>query len=357
MVAQEEAATGQPWPYVHPESGKAVPPPYPMLAVNPDVETHWVYRRFHEESHDYQAKYKASGYRMFHMPSEENQFLGETNLQFLLDHDEAFVRRNVKGLWGLPEGAIHTVDPLSVIPGSPELLGYFQQHCLLFRTLDYGDSAPTCCVWWAVDRSGNVFAYREYYLPNALVRRHRENITDLSINEHYELNLADPSMFHQMPQKQGGRWSFADEYADVTEQPRHTAIFWQPADNNELGTRNRINDYLRVDPKRIHPFQQTEGSPRLFFVKVSDSYPQGCYHLLRETRSQRRLKIGTDMGRPVFSDERDPNIPDHAYDPLRYFLASRAPVPAAPGVNIEGTFFQARQQAAKLQRRRMGGVR
>jgi len=28
----------------------------------------------------------------------------------------------------------------------------------------------------------------------------------------------------------------------------------------------------------------------------------------------------------MFSDERDPAIPDHAYDPLRYCIASRPPI-------------------------------
>lgn len=346
-VDAETRATGKPWPYIHPESGKPVPPPYAMIAVNPDVETHWVYRRFHPESVEYQTTYKAQGYRMFHMPSEDNRFLGETNLKFLLAKDPAFIRRNVKGLWGLPEGAIHAIDATSLIAGRPDLLAYFRDHCLLFRTLDHGDSAPTCCLWWAVDRNGNCFCFREYYLGNALVSTHRGNIAGLSEGERYEVDLADPSMFYQLPQKQGGRWSAADEYADVKDYSRETAIFWQPADNNELGTRNRINEYLRVDPDRIHPFTHTRGAPRLFFVTKTDEYPQGCYHVLRETRSQRRVKIGTDLGRAIFSDERDPDIPDHAYDPLRYFIASRPPVPSPQQASAEGTFSGARQARLK----------
>jgi hypothetical protein len=594
LVDAEECETGQPWPFVHPESGKPVPPPYPMIAVNPDVETHWVYRRFHPDSVEHQTIYKAQGYKMFHMPSEDNRFLGETNLRFLLAKDPAFIRRNVKGLWGLPEGAIHVIDARSELEGTPELLRYCRDYCLLFRTLDHGDSAPTCCLWWAVDRNGNCFCvapsmrllradlswveagdvavgdvlagfdeypgaterrrwrrsvvlatqrvtqpsyrvtlddgtqlvcsanhqwlvkrnedesiwrtterlrvghrlvratdvwqpdrsfgagylagvydgegsfgqtnrgtsrlsfsqnpnlvlarvqaelsergfehssypshgkatqltlnrkrdilrflgsvrpprllpkfdvggfggfrgiafpavvhieylgdqetvaietttgtyvaegiashncFREYYLPNALVSTHRGNIAGLSEGERYQTDDADPSMFYQMPQKQGGRWSAADEYADVTAYPRETAIFWKPADNNEMGTRNRISEYLRVDDDRVHPFTHQHGAPRLFFVKRSDAYPQGCYHVLRETRSQRRVKIGTDLGKPIFSDERDETIPDHAYDPLRYFIASRPPVPAPEQRVAEGTFQGARLARLKALRK------
>lgn len=355
-IDAEEADTGKPWPFVHPETGKAVPPPYPMLACNPDVETHWLYRRFHPESSEHHALYKDQGYRMFHMPSDENRFLGETNRRFLMAHDSAFIRRNVQGLWGQPEGAIHVIHPSSLVPGSPELLEYFRHHCTLFRTMDYGDSAPTAVGWWAVDRNGNLFLYREYYQGNTIISRHRQNITDLSEYESYDQNLADPSIFHQMPAKSGGRFCVADEFADVVELPRATAIFWQPADNNELSTRNRINEYLRFDADRIPPaiLGRTElGSPRLFFVTQNESYPSGTYHCLRETRSQRRVKVGTDLGKPIFSDERDPDITDHAYDFLRYFLSSRAPAPPEIVAADDGTFMGVRR-LAQLHRRRLG---
>lgn len=353
-VAAYTAETGEPWPFLHPETGNPVPPPYAMLACNPDTEVHWIYRRFHPESHEHHTFYKAQGYKMFDMPSEDNRFLGDTNRRFLLAHDAAFIRRNVKGIWGMAEGSIHLIDKLSVIDGAPELLEYIQAHCLLFRTLDHGDSAPTCCLWWAVDGNGNVLCYREYYLPNALVSTHRQNIYDLSAHERYEIDQADPSIFYQMPQKQGGRWSVADEYADVLEQPRQTALFWQAADNNELGTRNRINEYLRVDADRVHPFTRQRGSPRLYFLKINDRYPQGCYHVLRETRAQRRVKIGTDLGRPIFSDERDPGIVDHAYDPLRYFIASRPPAPSVAESTQDGTFAGAQRLIAQHRRHQQG---
>jgi hypothetical protein len=344
------AATGTPWPYVHPESEKPVPPPYPMLACNPDVETHWIYRRFHPDSLEHQATYKAQGYRMFHMRSQDNQFLGAKNLQFLLEKDAAFIRRNVEGIWGLPEGAIHAIDARSLIEGTPDLEDYFRTHCLLFRTLDHGDSAPTCCLWWAVDGNGNCFVWREYYMPNQLVSTHRANVAGLSEGERYTTDLADPSIFHQMPQKQGGRWSTADEWADVQSQPRSTAIFWQPADNNEMGTRNRINEYLRVDPDRVHPFTKTLGAPRLYFVTRNDHYPQGVYHTLRETRAQRRVKIGTDNGRAMFSDERQEGTPDHSYDCLRYGIASRPAVPHPEQQSAENTFSGARLARLKALR-------
>lgn len=589
---------GKEWPYRHPETDRPVPPPYAMIDCNPDQETHWLYRRFHPESQEHQTFYAQRGYKMFHMPSMENRFLGEINRQFLLAHDAAFIRRNVDGIWGMPEGAIHAVDKLSIIDGSDELLDWVVRTCILFRVMDHGDSSPTVCAWWGVDKDGNLFCvapetkvltgdlqwiearevrpgtllagfdeqpsstgrrrwresfalatrevdqpcyrltlsdgtvvvcsanhqwlvnksgntsvwrtteriavgqrivkaidpwkadeswgagylaaafdgegdfgystagtprmgftqrpnavlqrvvhelalrgiagtvnrskastvkltldrkqdvlkllgqcrpgrllpkldldrfagfrgasfpavvkkeflgvrkviaietttgtyiaeglashncYREYYQPNTIISRHRQNIFDLSpAGERYELDLADPSIFYKMPTKQGGRFTVADEYLDAVEQPKETAIAWTAADNNELGTRNRINEYLAVDPERIHPIYKSLGSPRLFFLKATPTFPQGVYHALRETRAQRRVKVGTDLGKPVFSDERDPTIVDHAYDPVRYMVASRPRVPKGASQAKDGTFFGVQQRIAALHRKRMG---
>lgn len=332
-----------PWPWCHPVTGRPMPPTYAMLACNPDVELHWIYRRFHPDALEHQQRYKPLGYKLFHMPGRDNKYLPDWYKAEMEAKDATFKRRYWEGTWGIPEGAIHQVDKASLIQGDYELLDWLRRTCRLYRFLDHGDTSPTCCLWMAVDRDGNLFWYREYYQPNALVSTHRQNIAALSEGESYEWNQADPSIFAKIKSKisdtqVSARWSVADEYADVLQQPKHTAIFWQPADNNELGTRNRINEYLHVDPGRIHPITKARGAPKMYFVQASDNYPQGCQHVIREIRAQRRVKLGTDLGKPVFTDERDPNIPDHAYDPLRYGVASHAPKAGGTGFELPGTW-------------------
>ncbi len=363
MLEQHQAQTGRPWDYLAPVTGKPMPPPYAMLACNPDTELHWIYRRFHPESIDWQKTYRDLGYRLFHMPSLENIFLSDANKTALLAHDEAFVKRNVYGEWGYAEGTIHAIPAESLIEGSQDLLNYFRQCCTLHRVMDHGESSATCCLWAAVDREANVFFYREYYLPNALISTHRANITALSEYERYDFNLADPSIFHKTIQKldrtseSHSRVSIADEYSDQRDYSE-PPLYWSPADNNELGTRNRINEYLRVDPERIHPITKQKGAPRLFFVKSTPEYPQGCVHAIAQTRSQRRVKVGTDLGRSTFSDERDDTVTDHAYDPVRYLIASRPPLFVTPGAKADPkTFFGAQQRLAKQQAAVMGGRR
>jgi hypothetical protein len=55
------------------------------------------------------------------------------------------------------------------------------------------------------------------------------------------------------------------------------------------------------------------------------------------------LKVGTDAGRPVFSDERDPNIADHGYDLLRYAIAAREATPKDKSNRMQGTFSHAQR--------------
>lgn len=357
------------WPWINPANGKALVPTYPMLACNPDTELHWIYRRFHPESSEYQEKWAGLGYRMWTMRSDENRFLPKQNLDLMLEKDQSFVRRFVRGEWGIPDGQIHKVEASSILDFDPIVFEYLLRACTLHRALDHGDSAPTCCLWFAVDREGNIFVYREYYRPGELISYHRERISELSswngVPERYQLNLADPSIFIKTMQKHGGRWSIADEYADCVNLPRESALFWQPGDNNELGTRNRVNEYLRPrgsgkknpvsgeEERRPHPISKELGYwPRLFFIKKCESYQFGCDWALRQTRSARRKKIGTDNGRPIFSDEREESVPDHAYDPLRYFIASR-PAPPTVGVKRYGqnTFAAKRKLVKELYRR------
>lgn len=367
-MIDKELAEGRPWAWMNPANGKPLVPTYPMIACNPDTELHWIYRRFHPESPEHWEKnhvdpetgakrsYHDMGYRMFTMRSQDNKFLPKQNLEIMLSKDSTFVRRFVEGVWGIPEGQIHVIDARSYIQWTPELIDWLRQSCTLHRVLDHGDASPTACGWFAVDRSGNVIFYREYYKPNQLISYHRREITELSRNEHYQFQLADPSIFFKTQQKYGGMWSTADEYSDVNNLPRETAIFWQPADNNELGTRNRINEYLRVDPQRIHPITKEKGAPRLYFVKRSDDYAQGCYHITMETRSQKRKKIGSDGGRAIFCDERDDKLADHGYDLCRYAIASRPPVTAEVGaVASPHSYKRVREDYLRFKRR--GGFR
>jgi hypothetical protein len=344
------------------QEGEPTVPTYPILTCNPDHKLHWIYRRFHPESKEkylqritgrkddegnpiYES-YADQGYHMIEMESSSNRFLPKHNLDSMLRRGAAYVDRFVKGKWGITQGIIHEqFNQDHIIPGSDEVLAWILENCTLARTLDYGDSAPTCCIWWATDRQGRSYAYREYYQPG-MVSYHRTNIKNMSPDrERYGMQLADPSIFAKTQQKQGGRWSIADEYCDISVLDPSTAIYWSPADNNEMMCRSRISEYLvpdeRLDFPPFHPRAGEKGSPRLFFIERNTMYPYGCQHAIEETKNQRRIKIGTDMGEPVYSDERDDKVPDHAYDNVRYYVGSRPPIAVAPARKLPRNSFKA----------------
>lgn len=389
LVDAHTSQTGQPWPWIHPQTGKLMAPSYALLTCNPDHELHWIYERFHSDSQLHHEKrilveseprlladgtmapvgskvsYHDLGYRMIELSAYDNKYATRQSLQEMESQDETWKRRFLYGKWGIPEGQIHEVRPASILEPTPEVLSYVMHNCTHHRAMDHGDSAPTSVGWFAVDREGSIFVYREYYQPNRLISEHRQAIYALSKDERYRMQLADPAIFSPSMQKHDQRWSVAQEYGDTRNMPADTAIFWEKGDNDELGTRNRISEYLRpsghwemmagnpVEVSRIHPITKEKGLwPRLYFIKKTQDYPNGCDQVLRQLKSQRRTKIGTDNGRPIFSDERDDKIPDHAYDWLRYFMAAQPPLPySVPRKYGPNSFFAWRERALNARKR------
>lgn len=331
------------WPWKN-RNGDAIPPISLVLTANPsedgDPELHWLWQRFCPESKSWQDKWSKQGYRQLIMPTTGNKFAGEQNVDILLQQDEDYVARFVRGEWVRSKGHIFRLDDMSLLDYEPALMSYIQNNCFLGRVLDHGDSAPTCCLWYGVDQWHNVFFWQEYYQPGMTedgkefnVADHRRTITELSKGSTFRINLADASIFDKTRNISGytrrqQRWSVADEYTDRQIIKENTAIYWTPADKNEALSRQRLSQYLRLDRFHKHPFTKEPGAPHIYFVKASDEWPHGIKHAIRELRAAKRLKVGESDGKDIFSDERDPAVPDHALDCVRYVVNGH-PIPAS----------------------------
>ena len=298
------------WP--RSRKGKTLVPSYMMLLVNPDTQYHFIYRKFHPDSLERKQQY-------FFIEGEWDPSLGseETYNEALL-HDPEWVNKYVKGQWGISNAQIHRVWPDSFLEYSSELLEKIKRKGNLFRSMDHGDSSPTCCLWFAV-LGGVHICYREYYIGNQVISVHRQNIVDLSENEKYSGNYADPQIFKKTAQKQGGFWTVADEY--MTKDNEGPPLFWIPADNNEFSTRNRINELLRFNKQYTHPTTGVNPAPGIYFIKRNSDYPNGCYHAISHLQSQRRKLLGYFEGKAIYTDDREEGVTDHAYDPIRYYVA------------------------------------
>lgn len=319
LLKQYEKLNGKPWP-LDSRSKAPVVPNYFDILVNPDTTFHWVYRRFHPESLERRANY-------FFIEAPTDESLGDPEtMAEMKNRDEEWVNKYFYGKWGASNAQIHRLNSMSLLEpeNCKELLFKLRSNSALFRAMDHGDTSPTCCLWVSAYKGVYIF-YREYYVPNALISEHRQNINDLSEDEVYVNNYADPSIFSKNRQKDGAFWTVADEY--MTTELKSPPLFWQPADNNEFATRNRINELLRPSLRYRHPITGETPAPGIYFIKRSTDYQYGCYQSILQLQSQRREILGNENGRVVYSDDRDANITDHAYDPIRYFIAMHGTEP------------------------------
>ena len=340
------------WP-LDPRTLNPKVPSYMMILCNPDSELHWIHRRFHPDSEEFQRRYHKN--HVMIQAASTTATIDEELLQEMMENDPSWVNRFVLGKWGIPGGQIHAIRDESVLtPGidiSFELIEEIIKKGKLSRVLDHGDAAPTCCLWFSAYKEW-YFCYREYYKPNALISEHRIAISDLSRGETYLQNLIDPQCAKKTLQKYGGTWTHIDEYADrnIDAPP----LFWEPADNNEFATRNRISELLRNNTGIRHPINSTEPAPKLYFIKRTPEFSNGCFNSISQLKSQKRLKIGDVDGREIYSDERDPTIPDHAYDPIRYYIASHSSGPSSTKPKPPaGSFFDVRKRFIALKQARL----
>jgi hypothetical protein len=327
------------------EYGTYVIPSYMMLTPNPDVETHWIWQLYHPDSKKAKKYQETNAY--FQVSSRQNPRLNKDTLAVMLQKDPSWVARFVDGAWGISDAVIHIVPSTAIIDLSKEYIENFLKKSRLYRVLDHGESAPTCCLWFAVHKNIHM-CYREYYMPREVISVHRKNIADLSGDEPYIKNLADPQIFKKTGQKNGGHWSTADEYLDKSIEAPPIAFI--PADNNEMATRNRINELLAFKSTNLHPVTGEPDSPSLYFINKTPSiHNYGCEHAIIQMQSQRREKIGEIEGKVIYSDDRAPNVEDHSYDCVRYYVADHAKSPNDPPRRpSETSFFGQRNRMKAL---------
>jgi phage terminase large subunit len=217
----------------------------------------------------------------------------------IMANDPAYVRRlenlpeakrkaYLMGDWDSFEGQafeewhddIHIVKPFTI----PETWKKF-------RAIDYGRTAPYCCLWFAINPDNNIFVYRESYETGLDAVDQAKLITRLSFGEKIQYTVLDSACW--IPNQHGE--SIADTYTD-------NGVYCEQANKNRLNGKDRVHAWLKVmkDNKGIE------------------------YSRLRVFENCRNL-IRTLPALPL--DERDiedvdTDAEDHAYDTLRYGVMS-----------------------------------
>lgn len=387
--------------YLHPETfpinkftGKPMPPCFNMLLFNPDTTLHWIYRMFHPDSSEvekfcgplenvksdntYTGSWIYRDAAWFSASMHDNPAIPDTLKAAYLKREQAWVDRFYWGKWGIAGGAIHYVSDQSIIKfdkretraAVQKLLEVIKKDGIKYRVMDHGEAAPTCVLWFAylsptvlyanygIKSKGIHVCYREYYQPGKIIKYHREQIAYLSKDEKYYGNFADPQIFKKTSQKYGGFWTTADDYIDHTgwsaeEYLKAPGITWQPADNNEMPTRDAVHELLQLDTNIINPLTGESPAPALYFIQRHNvEYPHGVAFAIQQTQGARRKKIASINGEDIYSDERADGA-DHAYDPVRYYaiMPKTMELPKQP---TEMPQFSFNRHLMKTRRKRYG---
>lgn len=163
-------------------------------------------------------------------------------------------------------------------------------HYPRWRGVDWGYSAPWCCMWLARDPdNGRIYVYREAYQTDLTDKQQARVIQDMTPpEERITLTYADPSMWASK-NLQGIVSSTADEYSQ-------SGVPLTRADNDRLSGKRKLDRMLE---------NMTDGKPGIQIFST-------CPNIIRQLSSLAYDKIHVE--------DVDTKQEDHAYDALRYGL-------------------------------------
>lgn len=315
------------WPR-HPKWGNFLVNNYMDVLCNlSDDDDHWTYRFYNKDSNERQDDH-------FYITRESDKDLTDIRTyNRALTRDKEWVDKYIRGIRVESKAKIHPpIADCIIQPDDYEedawndFINRFFESASLVRILDHADTGTTAVGWAGIYNKSHIF-YREYTDENKLISFYRNIIVDLSGKEKYDDEIADPSIWKKNRQiidgQQSGFYCVADEYVndEVSDAPQ---IYWQPADNNELATRNRINELILPQDKYYHPITKISPAPGIYFIETSKNtnrWDMGCDLMITQVRKQRKLLLGENNGKKIYSMERDADVVDHCYDLVRYFVA------------------------------------
>lgn len=197
-----------------------------------------------------------------------------------------------EGDWDLFEGQYfaewrhdkHVVEPFTIPDAWPK-----------FVSIDpSGRSGITSCHWYALDRDGAVYVYREHYGSGKDMDEHADEIAKASLDEN---GIEEPYKYGVIDAAAFAKAGYSETAVEIYQ--RHgVGVNYQllPAAKERVIGWNVVHQYLRWD---VHT------RPKLRIFKT-------CYNLIRTLPE---LQHDTLHPEDVDSDGED-----HAADELRYFL-------------------------------------
>jgi hypothetical protein len=230
-----------------------------------------------------------------------------------------------EGSWDAVEGQYFTEWDRSVHVVKPfEIPAWWRR----IRGIDFGYTAPMCCLWIAFDQDGNAIAYRELYGTEMLAGEQAKKAVAMSrLNpggptERIDYSVADPSVWART----GAGPPIAQQYADQ-------GLHCRKASNQRIAGWQQVRAFLRI--------QTASDGTKVPGLRIFET----CHNLVRTLPM-----LVHDQTHP---EDLDTDGEDHAADALRYALMSR-PLRSVKPDDAEGT---PEEQLAKRLSRPKGGNR
>lgn len=326
FLSQAEEIAPEMWDFMDSRIGRWRPkdckwttpcPSYIWGECNPNGHD-WIYFRFHPE--------------VVGNHPDRAYFFGETGINkkmldrfspgyydMLMRKPESWKRRWVFGSRDIFDGAIHPDFKKEIYVYDADRFNPYDS-CNIkscWGWMDYGLSAPTCVLVSASTTDNLHFITSEYYKRSTpgrtiTIREHAAAINKIMRDNRYSVRgiYADPSIFSESTRdRRTTATSVAQEY-------RECGLYLQRADNNEMSSIANLQQLFHVEQDRPNPLTCKRGSPQLFISSR-------CENLIEQIQLQRHAETRNPLtGEKEYTEERAAGIPDHAYDPLRYFANS-----------------------------------
>ena len=267
-----------------------------VMATNPGSRGHiWVKDIWIDKIFDVNEKEKEEFAYVKALPTD-NPHLAESYIKNLQSLPEKLRKAYMEGDWNIFEGQyfsewreeVHSCEPFAV-PESWKRI----------RVIDHGRTAPTACLWGAIDYDGNIWWYKEYYVAGQDADLNAQKISEMSKGEAYAFTLLDSACFS----KTGTEETIAEIY-------QRNGVYCQPSHKNRIAGWTLFHEYLRLD---------NEGKPKMRFFKT-------CYNAIRSIPT-----LCHDENHP---EDLDTDGDDHCADTVSYALQflheSKSPVPLDP---------------------------
>lgn len=295
-----------------------------MITFNPNGHD-WIWRRFHEHIDlDGKVLGNVEDYELVMATTLENrENLPEDYLKSILANPEEWRKRFVDGSFDTKAGRIFDDfnKQIHVIPYAKQFA--IPPEWIKIRSIDHGQTNPTACLWGAIDFDQNIWVYQEYYKPKGTVSEHVRNILDRSQSmgpqgmepDKYSYTVIDPSTHMKNREKDGYRYSVADEYMDA-------GIPTINGQNSVEAGIARVREYLKVDPERWHPLatnhlgEAVKGSPKVFIFEACEWLIKELPEYQWKPLNYKQIGMANNPEQPVKSF-------DHAVDAFRYMIMSR----------------------------------